>query len=585
MFYTITVVPYRIAFPGVDTLFWRVVDLTIDSLFLLDVLINVFSAYYINDEEIEVSIKKIFLHYLKTWMIFDILASIPFQEIFIGANWNSVIKVGRLPRLYRLVKIAKIIRVIKSQRSFQTFSSHLGFIFKIPLTLKRLAYFLSVFFLLCHLLSCLWFFVSTIDLQHNQNWVTKYNIQDKPESDLYIASLYWTVTTLTTVGYGDITPANNLERGICICVMLGGVFFYSYTISTITSIMSDTDKRKTKLEGKLLILQDICQNFNLNRKLVKKIKSAIEYDQSRYNKERDEMIASLPKKMALQLNLIMNRKLVEKNKFFENRPIPFIHLILTHLRPFKFKCKENVFYKGEYSIEMYFVAMGELIIYDTQKSIDISFGTVTDGEYYGDIGVVLSEPHEFSAKVGRDSELMALSRDELFSKVLCYFDEELKSDLILKTTLRRDMFRERRRNAFNEYNMNKLLVRSVTHERKVSDVADQQIYKVKSEKNARRINKIRNTLSRKTLSMLEFTGGNDLERVKREIEGLKLSVINLKEKVAEENRKKYNHKESIISLSVSSKNNFDMCKDFVYDDKDELFIKVNISDKEKKIDN
>lgn len=579
MCYTFTVVPYRIAFPSNDTEFWRTFDLIIDSLFLLDVLVNSFTAFYINDDEIETSNKKIIIHYAKTWMIFDVLASIPFQEIFTGANWNSVIKVGRLPRLYRLVKIAKILRVLKTQRSFQAFSNHLGFIFKIPLTLKRLAYFLVTFFLICHLLACLWYFVSTIDIQHNQNWVTKYDIQDKPESDLYIASFYWTVTTLTTVGYGDITPANNLERGICICVMLGGVFFYSYTISTITSIMSESDKRKTKLEGKFLILQDICKNFSINKKLVKKIKSAIEYDQSRYNKERDEMIASLPKKMALQLNLMMNKRLVEKNKFFENRPIPFIHLILTHLRPYKFKSKENVFYKGEYSNEMYFVTTGEVIIYDTQNNVDIRFGVAADGDYYGDIGVILSEPHEFSAKVSKDTELMALSRDDLFTKVLCLFDEQLKSDLILKTTLRRDMFRENRKNAFNEYNMNKLLVRSVTKERKVSDPAETDIFRVKSEKNAKRINKIRNTLSRKTISMLEFTNGNDLERIKREIEGLKLAVLNLKDRVAEENKKKFFNRGSIESLYESDRHKDEKSQELENNGNDELFIKINRSKK------
>ena len=46
---------------------------------------------------------------------------------------------------------------------------------------------------------------------------------------------------MTTIGYGDITPRNNLERGMCILVMIAGVFIYSYIIGSITSMMADNE--------------------------------------------------------------------------------------------------------------------------------------------------------------------------------------------------------------------------------------------------------------------------------------------------------------------------------------------------------
>ena len=37
-----------------------------------------------------------------------------------------------------------------------------------------------------------------------------------------MASLYWTVTTLTTTGYGDIVPINDAERVLNVFIMVVG---------------------------------------------------------------------------------------------------------------------------------------------------------------------------------------------------------------------------------------------------------------------------------------------------------------------------------------------------------------------------
>lgn len=528
MIYTLIVVPYRVAFTIPDTPTWEIIDLLTDSLFMLDVLINMFCAYFAHNDELIVSNKKIFIHYARTWMLFDILASIPFQLILNNSNWKSLIRFGKLPRLYRLIKLAKLLRILKTHQLSNSFSCTL----RIPVGVKRLLYFIAVFSIMCHLISCLWFFASTVQPDTPYNWVTKYNLQDKLEGDLYIASLYWTVTTLATVGYGDITPANGDERIICIIVMLGGVFFYSYTIGTITSLMADMDRKKFKFEKKLLILQDIEKNYTIGKKLMKQIKSALEYDQTRHNKEKDEMISSLPKKLSLQLNLLMNKQLVEKNnKFFENRPIPFINLILSCLRPLRLKSKDHVFYKSEYSLEMYFVTAGELFYYDTYNGFPIPFEKVVEGDYFGDTGVIMSEPYEFSVRTERDSELMALTRDDLLMKILNNFDDQLRTDLIIKTTQRREGLRSKRDTAVTEYIRTKNLVKSLTNENKKAEFTDSPFTSLNPNKNARKLRKLRNTLSPKTLTMLDFTNVNDLEKLKKEIEGLKLVVKNFQDRV------------------------------------------------------
>eukprot|EP00951_Prasinocladus_malaysianus_P001742 scaffold12301_cov18-Prasinocladus_malaysianus.AAC.2 len=42
--------------------------------------------------------------------------------------------------------------------------------------------------------------------------------------DSYLSSMYWTFTTLSTTGYGDLTPINDLEK--------------TYTVSTMVRLLA-----------------------------------------------------------------------------------------------------------------------------------------------------------------------------------------------------------------------------------------------------------------------------------------------------------------------------------------------------------
>merc|ERR1712048_774186 len=49
------------------------------------------------------------------------------------------------------------------------------------------------------------------------------------------------MTTMTTVGYGDITPVTNAERIMTVVAMVVGGIYYGYAIGTICSIVADRD--------------------------------------------------------------------------------------------------------------------------------------------------------------------------------------------------------------------------------------------------------------------------------------------------------------------------------------------------------
>lgn len=78
--------------------------------------------------------------------------------------------------------------------------------------------------------------------------------QDYDNMSLYISALYFTVTTIVTVGYGDITPNNNEEKCFVIFLMLVGVISFSFATGTLSSVIASYDSKNSFLKEQMDIL-------------------------------------------------------------------------------------------------------------------------------------------------------------------------------------------------------------------------------------------------------------------------------------------------------------------------------------------
>lgn len=63
------------------------------------------------------------------------------------------------------------------------------------------------------------------------------NMMDSTPRELYVAAFYFIVTTLVTVGYGDLTAKSEIERIVCCLLMIIGVLSYSYMTGLLTSLI------------------------------------------------------------------------------------------------------------------------------------------------------------------------------------------------------------------------------------------------------------------------------------------------------------------------------------------------------------
>jgi len=86
--------------------------------------------------------------------------------------------------------------------------------------------------------------------------------------------MYYVITTMTTVGYGDISPSkiNVAELIFGILLMIGGVTTFSFASASLASILQNYDIQNAKFQEKVVILNRIYKEYFLPLELYSKLK-------------------------------------------------------------------------------------------------------------------------------------------------------------------------------------------------------------------------------------------------------------------------------------------------------------------------
>ena len=415
LMYTAILMPLSLAFYESGTQdAWYWLDLIIDCFFFTD-LVLIFNTAYYDSEGILISDRcQVTLKYLKSWFLIDLVSCIPFILITgSGGNYNSLLRLARLPRLAKLLRISRLLKVLKTGSS-TSFLRKIEDRLNIKTSAMRLFQGFVTIILMLHLMACLWYFSAKFQNFDVKTWVMVCGFADMDISSLYLRSLYFTLTTLTTVGYGDIYANNDLERVLVIMWIMIVMFFMTFNISSMSNMVSSIDTKESILQYKLSVIEDFCEASNLNDDLSLRLKDSLRYSTEKsggslYNKQ--DIILQLPKKLRYQVSLVMHKGHARNINFFTENDSVFVSNLIPLLISHRFRINNDIYLERDHPDEIYFIVKGRVgFVYSDKKII---FQQVTNGMLFGNIEIFVPSPRIFGTKALIQTEVLTLKKNLL----------------------------------------------------------------------------------------------------------------------------------------------------------------------------
>ncbi len=212
--------------------------------FTIDILIKFSLSFYEDGNSVKTRLK-IIKHYLKSDFLFDVLSLMA----LICTDSDMCFPLKFFPGLF-VLQYRNINKIYNDIEQFLRFDE-LGDLFEMALV---------VFKTICvtHIFACFWHSIAYYQIQANPavpTWLGSLQMINSQSEwhEKYLLSIYWALTTLVTVGYGDITPKNLYETAFCTFTLLCGTLVFGYMVNCVGFILLKKQNRIKELKYKEIL--------------------------------------------------------------------------------------------------------------------------------------------------------------------------------------------------------------------------------------------------------------------------------------------------------------------------------------------
>ena len=259
----------------------------------------------------------------------------------------------------------------------------------------RMIFFVFIFILLCHIATCLWIMTATImseeeihdGKKYKGTWLSPWEKSYSSDSAFYCISFYWTITTITTVGYGDISATNLSEMIFASIMMVIGVISFSFANGALTSILATSDSENGNFNSKVEILEKAKKKYHIPDTLYRRTKKSIKYAIQNDQEDLYNFVQELPHHIQNEMSQIIFKQKYVQLKYFHDRSKSFITWAIQKFKPQYFDQDSYIYKEGDEITDIYFLNEGYahqvIPLYDNQRYVEVS-----KGDHFGIIDII-----------------------------------------------------------------------------------------------------------------------------------------------------------------------------------------------------
>ncbi len=313
-------------------------------LFVIDIGLNFITKVKAGHIRLETP-REIARNYLSTAFAIDVIAALPVEVMLTGLL--GLVSGGHFDyRTYLLLQAITLFKLFKAGRIFKELQEALGLI---P-AVQRLVIFSYWLVAVIHLVALGWIVIGAGEA-------------DRTPGDQYIRAMYWAITTISTIGYGDYTPDHDSNRQIIYTgiIQLFGVAMFSYVIANVSSLVANLDVAKSAYRRRLEEINAFLHAQRIPADLQERVRDYYSYLWERQRGvSSTQMLNEFPRNLSQEILLFLNREVLDHVELFKGADELFIREAVEQLKPEVFLPGEYIIRQGEFGDCMYFLTSGEL---------------------------------------------------------------------------------------------------------------------------------------------------------------------------------------------------------------------------------
>ena len=275
-------------------------------------------------------------------------------------------------------------------------------------TAARLGFFFFWLSLSAHWLACGWIFL------------------DGPAAllgtdSVYLGALYWCITTLTTVGYGDVTPATSGQAIYVIAVMLLGVGVYGYVIGNVATLLSRIDTVKTQYVATMERLEGFLHYRRVPPHIQHHIFDYYKYLwENRMGYDESSVLDDLPPTLRLELSLMLKSDLVKKVSFLRDASPELVQDLSLAMRAVVFTPGDIIVQEGDTGRHVYFISRGTVEVIAPDGTTVLR--ALSDGDFFGELALLHQQRRTATVRAVGYCDLYLLDQ-EAFDRTLTRYPD------------------------------------------------------------------------------------------------------------------------------------------------------------------